>query len=82
MPLEALRGEAVRLGALVEALEDGAPVRFFLAPSGGGTRLPGDVQVVTPGSPLGRALVGKRVGDELEVQLAGKTRLLALTRVA
>jgi transcription elongation GreA/GreB family factor len=39
------------------------------------------VQVVTPRSPLGSALVGKRAGDECEVALAGRTRTLVVLRV-
>jgi transcription elongation GreA/GreB family factor len=75
-------GEPVALGALVTADEDGAEVVLWLAPYGGGSRLAGDrVQVVTPRSPLGHALLGKRPGDECEVALAGRTRTLAVVRV-
>ena len=56
---------------------------FWLAPHGGGTRLAdGAVQVVTPKSPLGRALLGKRAGDECEVVLAGKRRVLCVVQIA
>ena len=75
-------GEVGRVGALIDAEEDDAPVCFFLAPEGGGTRLTGGVQVVTPASPLGRALLGKRAGDEVELKLAGKTRLLSVLAVS
>jgi transcription elongation GreA/GreB family factor len=74
-------GEVGRLGALIDAEEDDAEVCFFLAPEGGGTKLKGGVQVVTPASPLGRALLGKRAGDEVELKLAGKTRVLAVLEV-
>lgn len=75
-------GEVGRVGALIEAEEEHEPVRFFLAPEGGGTRLEGGVQVVTPASPLGRALLGKRAGDEVELRLAGKTRVLSVLAVS
>lgn len=75
-------GEVGRVGALIEAEEDDAQVRFFLAPEGGGTRLEGGVQVVTPASPLGQALLGKRAGDEVELKLAGKTRVLSVLAVS
>jgi len=76
------QGEPAALGALVVAEEDGAEVVLWLAPYGGGSRLAGDrVQVVTPRSPLGRALVGKRAGDECEVALAGRTRTLVVVSV-
>lgn len=74
-------GGAVTLGSLVEADEDDETVRFFIAPAGGGTRLKGGVQVVTPKSPLGEALVGKRADDEVELKLAGKTRALLVSQV-
>ena len=79
LKLEAL--EQVSLGALVEAEEDGEARTYFIAPEGGGTRLSKGVQVVTPKSPLGQALVGKRADDELELTLAGKTRQLTIRAV-
>ncbi|MBA2542894.1 MAG: GreA/GreB family elongation factor, partial [Deltaproteobacteria bacterium] len=49
--------------------------------AGGGSVLAGDVQVITPASPLGRALVGKRVGDEVELKIAGKARMLEIVEL-
>jgi len=73
---------AIAAGALVTAEEDDVGHRFFLAPYGGGQKLgQGQVQVVTPRSPLGRALLGKRVGDECEVVVDGRRRELAITGV-
>jgi len=83
MPVNAIaEGERATLGALVTVDEDGVESVYWLAPRGGGARLAdGRVQVVTPSSPLGRALVGKREGDDCSVALAGKTRELAIVRV-
>ncbi len=83
MPLRSIReGEPAALGALVVAEEEGASLVLWLAPYGGGSRLAdGTVQIVTPKSPLGRALIGKRVGDECEVRLAGRNRVLTIERV-
>ena len=47
----------------------------LFAPAGGGEQLELDghrVQIVTPRSPLGRALLGAREGDEVEVELGRK----------
>jgi transcription elongation GreA/GreB family factor len=60
----------VRLTALV-TLEDeeGTVRRLFLGPNGGGMRVDdeeGEIVVITPLSPLGRSLLGRRVGDELQ----------------
>jgi transcription elongation GreA/GreB family factor len=74
--------DRVALGALVTALEDGREHRFFVAPHGGGTILAGGAQVVTPASPLGRALLGRRAGDEVEVSLPGKLRSFEIVALA
>jgi transcription elongation GreA/GreB family factor len=85
LPLRAF-GESspIALGALVslEGEDDDARV-VFLAPYGGGISLGGasKIQVVTPKSPLGRALLGKRLGDECAVELGGRTRDLVVARV-
>jgi transcription elongation GreA/GreB family factor len=83
MQLRATReGEPVALGAIVLAEENGESLILWLAPHGGGNRLAdGAVQIVTPKSPLGRALIGKRAGDECEVRLAGRNRVLTIERV-
>jgi transcription elongation GreA/GreB family factor len=76
-PAPLRKGEPIGLGAIVE-LEDGETGRtLFLAPVGAGEELTGPdgdglFQVVTPVSPFGRAVIGKRVGDTVEVPLAGE----------
>jgi transcription elongation GreA/GreB family factor len=75
-------GAAVALGAVVELSEETADTIVFIAPCGGGSKLAGGaVQVVTPQSPLGRGLLGKRAGDECEVAVGGKARSLTVVRV-
>jgi transcription elongation GreA/GreB family factor len=76
-------GEPAALGALVTAERDGEEVLVYLAPHGGGARLAdGRVQVVTPQSPLGQALLGKRAGDECALVIAGATREIVIVDVA
>ena len=53
-----------------------------MAAHGGGLALAGDVTVVTPTSPMGRALLGKRADDECEVAVAGAKRTLVITEVS
>lgn len=60
----------IRLSALV-TLEDtqGNRRRLFLGPHAGGMRIPDgatDIMVITPGSPLGRNMLGKQLGDEVQ----------------
>jgi transcription elongation GreA/GreB family factor len=66
----------------VVTLEDdhGATTTFFMSPHGGGVRLELEgtsVQVVTPQSPLGKALLGRTRGESFE--LRGKTGLREMT---
>ena len=73
---------AAASGALVTVEEDGATLFFFVAPYGGGHKLgAGRIQVVTPRSPIGRALNGKRVGDECEVAVEGRRRELSIVAI-
>lgn len=74
--------DPVAISAVVTVDEDGTEHRFFLVPHGGGNVLAGGIQVVTPSSPLGSALLGKRIDDEIEVRLPGKTRSLVISTVA
>jgi transcription elongation GreA/GreB family factor len=74
--------QAIGVGALVTAEEGARNVRFLIALHGGGCRLAqGSVQVVTPRSPLGQALIGKRVGDDCEVLTGGNRRDLELVGI-
>ena len=73
--------DPIALGALVTIDEDGEDERLFIAPAGGGTMLSSRVQVVTTSSPLGRALLGKRVDDDVELKLPGKTRAFTITEI-
>ncbi|MEO7113772.1 MAG: transcription elongation factor GreAB [Polyangiaceae bacterium] len=75
-------GRPIGVGLVVDVSGDEKTASYFLAPHGGGARLAsGAVQVVTPKSPLGRAFLGKTEGDETEVILAGKSRILSIDRV-
>jgi hypothetical protein len=74
--------DPISLGALAIANDDGDERIYFVAPYGGGSKLEqGAVLVVTPRSPLGRALLGKRTGDASEIEAGGKTREIEIVRV-
>jgi transcription elongation GreA/GreB family factor len=73
-------GSPAALGACIEVEQDGEAKSYFLAPHGGGISIDG-VHVVTPKSPLGKALLGAREGDEREVMLGGKARSLSIVGV-
>jgi transcription elongation GreA/GreB family factor len=75
-------GALIALGALVVVEEDSDLRTLLIAPARGGTELSGQVQVVTPTSPLGRALLGKSAGDLCEVRLPQKLREISIVSVA
>ena len=87
MKLRAFTDEdAIAMSALVtlESSHNPRRVVVFLAPAGGGVRLgpDGAVQVVTHASPLGRALLGARAGDTVEVPRAGAMEEIEIVEVA
>ena len=69
----------ITLGAIVEVEDEALGRTFFLAPVGAGVELSGPggdgfLSVVTPISPVGKAVLGRRVGDSVEVMVQGETR--------
>jgi len=83
------RGGAVELGAIIEVEDEdtGAGRTLFLAPAGAGLELTGPggdgfMQVITPSSPIGRAAMGMREGDSIDVTVDGETRSWEITWVA
>jgi hypothetical protein len=64
-------------GALVVLASDEDTRCLFLAPYGGGTELNvGGVKVfvVTPQSPMGAVVLGRKLGDEIELRVRGAMR--------
>lgn len=59
--------EPIAATALVSVEAPSGRLLLFLLPGGAGVRLGGGVRIVTPGSPLGSALLGARSGDVVEV---------------
>ncbi|HEY3757590.1 MAG TPA: transcription elongation factor [Opitutaceae bacterium] len=61
-------GSAVTVGALVSIETNRKPSWFFLGPARGGLEIPiGDdtVTIITPTSPLGRQILGRKAGEPL-----------------
>lgn len=77
-------GEPISLGALV-TLEGGkAPNYYFVGPRAGGTEVNTDgreILVITPQSPLGRQLMGRKQGDALQLDLGGKRSQFVISAV-
>jgi transcription elongation GreA/GreB family factor len=75
------RGTPIGLGAVVDIAMDserGEEERtFVLLPVGAGTELTGPggdgyMTVITPASPVGKALLGRRAGETIEVSVRGE----------
>jgi len=70
-------GDPVALGALVGLKGAEGSAWYFIAPCAGGVELLADnteVLVLNPQSPLGQQLLGRKLGEKLQLQL-GKQRL-------
>lgn len=78
----------ITVGAIVE-IEDGDSGEgrtFFLSPVGAGMTLTGPggdghLSVVTPASPIGRAVLGKKTGEWVDVTVEGDVREWQITFV-
>ena len=67
-------GEPIDLGALVELETAGEPTLYLIGPKAGGTEVTHqkrEVLVITPQSPLGQQLIGRKQGDILQINIAG-----------
>ena len=77
-------GEPAGLGAFVELEHAGERMFYFIGPKAGGTEIAHDkkaVLIITPQSPLGEQLCGKKVGDVLQLQLPGDRRQYCVVAV-
>ena len=66
--------EPIGLGALMELETDGENLFYFIGPRAGGTEILHDkkeILVITPQSPLGEQLLGKKSGDCPQLTLGG-----------
>ena len=76
---------AIGQGTLVEMEQDKERFWYFIAPCAGGTEIRHankEILVLTPHSPLGRELVGKRAGDAVTLMLAGKPQRQKVVNVS
>ena len=77
-------GEAVDLTALVELEVDGSRSTYFIGPRHGGLEVVcqrKEITVITPQSPLGRELMGKKAGERWTVKRGGSTTKYLLVAV-
>jgi hypothetical protein len=68
------KGEAIDLTALVDLKMDGTVSTYFIGPKSGGLEVKvrkKEIVVITPQSPLGQNLMGKKAGDKWTAQMGG-----------
>ena len=69
-------GEPIELTALVELDSEATRSTYFIGPRGGGleiVRRNKEIMVITPQSPLGQNLMGRKAGDRWQTKLGGVT---------
>jgi transcription elongation GreA/GreB family factor len=85
LPLAAWEpGVPIAAGAVVTLDVSGKSQRVVVSPAGGGLKLAmngGPISVVTPQSPLGKALLGKTPGDSFELVVAGRASEVEIVSV-
>jgi transcription elongation GreA/GreB family factor len=74
--------EQIAVIALIELESGKKKTSYLLAPHAGGMKVNLDgrsIQIITPQSPVGEELMGKRLGDAVEVEIHGVTREYLIT---
>ena len=78
LPLQKFeKSDPIAISALVELECDELKTWYFIIPGGGGLSVTVDgkkVMVVTPQSPMGDSLLGRKAGDAFEVEARGSSR--------
>jgi len=78
-------GDAIAVGALVELEHGGENSIYFVGPRAGGTEVVHDkmeILVITPQSPLGEQLMGKKSGDQPQLNFGGAKQAAKILKVA
>ena len=77
-------GDAIAVGALVELEQGGEKFFYFLGPRAGGTEVIHDkneILVITPQSPLGEQLQGKKANETSQLKIGKETRTVKILSV-
>ena len=76
--------DAIAVGALVELEQGGEKMFYFLGPRAGGTEVIHDkkeILVITPQSPLGEQLAGKKAGESPQLKIGSERRAVKILSV-
>lgn len=75
----------IALTALVEICSNGKNSLVLLMPKGGGQNIEFEkqqIQVITPMSPLGKNLIGKEIGDVIQISAGDKMRDYEILKIS
>jgi transcription elongation GreA/GreB family factor len=78
-------GEGIDLGAYVELQAQRENSCYFIGPRAGGTEVVVDgkeITVITPQSPLGMQLIGRKQGEKIKLEMPGGKRDLKVAVVS
>ncbi len=78
-------GEGINVGALVELKSKTETALYFVGPRAGGTEVRQgnqEVLVITPQSPLGSQLVGRKQGEKVKLTIGGNTSEFLIASVS
>ncbi len=78
------RDEPIDLTALVEVEMEGAASTYFIGPKSGGLEikhLKKEIMLITPQSPLGISLMGRKSGDQWSAKVGGSAIRYQITSV-
>jgi transcription elongation GreA/GreB family factor len=67
-------GDPIHIGAIVELEREDERLVYFVGPSAGGTEIDCEGQtvlVITPRSPMGRQLIGRKRGERVQIDVGG-----------
>ena len=76
--------DGIDLSALVQVDADGVRTWYLIAPAAGGRSIAYEgvtIDLLTPEAPLGRALIGRMSGEDLELRVGGRVREVAILTV-
>ena len=79
-----VNGKVIDIGALVELEHGGENSFYFIGPRAGGTEVvheKREILVITPQSPLGEQLLGKKQGDRPQLNFGGAKQTARIVKV-
>ena len=81
---EFVPGEGIETGAAVELASGREKSLYFIGPRAGGTEVvfeKREVLVITPESPLGTQLIGKKAGEKYQLEIGGEKQEYTIAAV-